>query len=76
MRALWQHQFWDRFVRNAKEFSERLGYMHFNPVRKGLVSAPGEWCWSSHNNFAVDKAMLKACPIQIDYARVPEQYGG
>jgi len=27
-------QFWDRFVRNGKEFRQRLEYMHFNPVRK------------------------------------------
>jgi len=24
----WQHQFWDRFVRNPQEFAERLQYMH------------------------------------------------
>ena len=32
---LWQHQYWDRFVRHAKEFHERLEHMHLNPVRKG-----------------------------------------
>ena len=34
---LWQHQYWDRFVRDEKEFNERLDYMHLNPVKKGLV---------------------------------------
>ena len=34
---LWQHQFWDRFVRHEREFGERLDYMHLNPVKKGLV---------------------------------------
>ena len=34
---LWQHQYWDRFVRHEKEFGERLDYMHLNPVKKGLV---------------------------------------
>ncbi len=34
---LWQHQFWDRFVRHEKEFAARLEYMHLNPVKKGLV---------------------------------------
>src|SRR5690349_7429860 len=43
--SLWQHQFWDRFVRNAKELSQRLDYMHHNPVRKGLVLRPEEWPW-------------------------------
>ncbi|MGH9405377.1 MAG: REP-associated tyrosine transposase [Terriglobia bacterium] len=41
--AVWQHQFWDRFVRHRKEFTDRLLYMHMNPVRKGLVTKPEEW---------------------------------
>ena len=48
---VWQHQFRDRFVRHAREFGERLEYMHLNPVRKGLVSKPEQWRWSSYNSF-------------------------
>jgi hypothetical protein len=35
---LWQHQYWDRFVRDEKECNERLEYLHLNPVKKGLVT--------------------------------------
>jgi putative transposase len=73
---VWQHQFWDRFVRHAKEFNERLTYMHFNPVRKGLVNHPEEWRWSSYNNFALDRVTVRQCPIQIDYLQLSEQYRG
>ncbi len=73
---LWQHQFWDRFVRHAKEFNERLTYMHLNPVRKGLVTRPEEWRWSSYNNFALDPTIVKRCPIQMDYVLLSEQYHG
>jgi REP element-mobilizing transposase RayT len=41
--AFWQRQFWDRFVRHAKEYRERLDYMHLNPARKGLVKRPQVW---------------------------------
>ena len=71
---LWQHQFWDRFVRREKEFSERLEYMHLNPVHKGLVKRPEDWRWSSYNNFALDKTKVAACPIEIDYVRLPLGY--
>jgi hypothetical protein len=30
--------------------------------------------WSSYNNFAHDKATEAACPIQIDYVRLPLGY--
>ncbi len=68
----WQHQFWDRFVRDREEFCERLEYMHFNPVRRNLVTEPGEWRWSSYNNFALEPADIVACPIQIDYVQFPD----
>jgi putative transposase len=71
---VWQRQFWDRFVRNSAEFNERLEYMHLNPVRRGLVAKPEEWRWSSYNNFALDKATVAHCPIEIDYVRLPEGY--
>jgi hypothetical protein len=72
--ALWQQQFWDRFVRHGKEFNDRLPYMHLNPVRRELVERPEDWRWSSYNNFALEKATVAACPIQIDYVWLPEGY--
>lgn len=45
--SVWRHQYWDRFVRHRKELSQRLEYMHSNPIRKGLVSRVDEWPWSS-----------------------------
>jgi len=67
----WQHQFWDRFVRQEREFKERLEYMHMNPVRRGLAKRREDWRWSSYNNFALDKATVAGCPIQIDYVTLP-----
>ena len=40
---LWQHQYWDRFGRDEKEFHERLEYMHLNPVKKGLGNRDSEF---------------------------------
>ena len=74
--SLWQHQFWDRFVRHVKEFNDRLTYMHLNPVRKGLVNTPEEWRWSSCDNFALDPITVRDCPIRIDYVLLPDSYRG
>ncbi len=73
---VWQHQFWDRFVRHAKEYGQRLNYMHSNPVRKGLVAKPEEWGWSSFRNFSLKKSQRAACPIEIDYVELPDSYRG
>ena len=68
---LWQHQFWDRFVRHAKEFGQRLDYVHFNPVRRGLAATPEQWRWSSCQNFSLEEAVRAAGPIRIDYVSLP-----
>jgi len=73
---VWQHQFWDRFVRHEKEFAARFDYMHLNPVKKGLVSKPEQWRWSSYNNFALEKVTVRRCPLRVDYVRLSESYRG
>ncbi len=49
-------------------------FMYLNPARKKLVSCPEEWRWSRYNNFALKKATVPACAIQMDYVRLPEGY--
>ena len=71
---IWQQQFWDRFVRHPREFSERLEYMHYNPVRRGLVGSPGEWAWSSYNCLAGGAAGTAVCPIAVDLVQLPVDY--
>ena len=42
-----------------------------DPVRNGQVKRPEEWRRSSFNHFALDKATVAACHIQIDDVRLP-----
>ena len=48
----WQERGYDRNVRNAKEFTVKLGYIHQNPVKRGLVKAREDWKWSSFRHYA------------------------
>jgi putative transposase len=48
----WQTRYYDRYMRDFREFSEKLRYIHRNPVKRGLCSAPGEWRWSSFRHYA------------------------
>jgi putative transposase len=44
----WQRgQGYDRNLVNGPEFEEKFRYIHENPVRRGLVSNPTDWPWSS-----------------------------
>ena len=38
---------YDRNIHSKEEFFDKIIYIHNNPVRRGLVSTPEEWKWSS-----------------------------
>ena len=44
---IWQRRFYDFAVWTAEKRNEKLHYIHQNPVKRGLVSKPEEWRWSS-----------------------------
>lgn len=46
-RHFWQPRFYDFNVYSNEKRFEKLRYMHANPVKRGLVSAPELWVWSS-----------------------------
>ena len=49
----WQKRYYDRNVRDAREFTVKLRYLHRNPVARGLVNAPADWKWSSFRHYAL-----------------------
>jgi len=46
-RAFWQARFYDFNVYTKGKKTEKLSYMHANPVKRRLVKHPGDWAWSS-----------------------------
>ncbi len=46
-RPFWQKRYYDFNVFTEKKITEKLNYMHHNPVKRGLVKEPDEWVWSS-----------------------------
>ena len=51
-RPFWQARYYDFNVHNPAKREEKLHYMHWNPVRRGLVSQPQDWNWSSFRHYA------------------------
>jgi putative transposase len=44
---VWQRRFYDFNVWSARKQTEKLRYIHRNPVKRGLVERPEQWKWSS-----------------------------
>ena len=51
---LWQRRFWEHKVRDDADFERCANYIHFNPVKHGLASAPTDWKYSSLHRYIRD----------------------
>ena len=49
----WQKRYHDFNVRNQRQFAEKLGYTHRNPVKRGLCERPEGLEWSSFRHHAI-----------------------
>lgn len=45
--TIWQHRYWEHLIRNEEDKAAHVAYVHFNPVKHGLVEAPKDWPHSS-----------------------------
>jgi putative transposase len=45
--GIWQRRYWEHTIRDDRDFAAHMDYVHFNPVKHGLVEHPAEWPYSS-----------------------------
>jgi len=45
--GFWQRRFWEHAIRNAADYANHMDYLHYNPVKHGLVRSVTDWPWSS-----------------------------
>ena len=49
--AIWQRRFWEHAIRDEEDYARHVDYVHYNPVKHGLVKAPGDWEHSSFHRY-------------------------
>jgi len=50
-RGIWQRRFWEHTVRDEEDLQRHLDYLHFNPVKHGLVSRVADWPHSTFHEY-------------------------
>src|SRR5581483_2480789 len=50
-RGIWQRRYWEHAIRDENDLRRHIDYVHFNPVKHGLVSRVSDWPHSSFRNF-------------------------
>ncbi|MCX5644595.1 MAG: transposase [Phycisphaerae bacterium] len=50
-RGIWQKRFWEHRIRNQTDLARHVNYIHYNPVKHGLVRCPHAWPHSSFHRW-------------------------
>ena len=57
-RGIWQQRFWEHSIRDETDFNAHCDYIHYNPVKHGLVENPGAWPYTTFHRF-VEQGMYE-----------------
>jgi putative transposase len=58
-RGVWQRRFWEHLIRDEDDLEAHCDYIHYNPVKHGLVKTPSDWPHSTFRRF-VEKEYYQA----------------
>ncbi|WP_448204486.1 REP-associated tyrosine transposase [Azospirillum sp. sgz302134] len=46
-KSIWQRRYWEHRIRDEQDLAAHMHYIHWNPVKHGLVASASEWPYSS-----------------------------
>jgi putative transposase len=49
--GIWQRRFWEHRIRDEQDYWRHVHYIHYNPVKHGLVERPEQWPYSTYHQF-------------------------
>src|SRR6185437_7061761 len=58
-KGIWQRRYWEHVIRDDQDLARDVDYIHFNPVKHGLVSCVCDWPHSSFHRY-VERGDLPA----------------
>lgn len=61
--TVWQRRFWEHRIRDEADMRRHSDYIHYNPVKHGLVDSPKDWEHSTFHRY-------------VEAGIYPEDWGG
>src|SRR5205807_4594997 len=56
-KGIWQRRYWEHVIRDDADLARHVDYIHFNPVKHGLVSRVCDWSHSSFHQYVARGAL-------------------
>jgi putative transposase len=55
---VWQEGFHPQQIMSLEMLNQKIEYIHYNPVKRGFVTAPEHWIYSSAGDYVLDRKGL------------------
>ena len=52
--TLWQRRFWEHQIRDDHDYEIHMDYLHYNPVKHGLVKQVKDWPYSTFHRYVLE----------------------
>ena len=49
--TIWQRRSWEHQIRDERDYQTHMDYLHFNPVKHGLVEKVNDWRYSTFHRY-------------------------
>jgi|SRR5438874_12268966 len=50
-KGIWQRRYWEHAIRDDADLARHINYIHYNPIKHGLVSRVCDWPHSSFHRY-------------------------
>lgn len=50
-RGIWQRRYWEHTIRDDDDYRHHIDYVHWNPMKHGLVEKISDWPYSSFHRY-------------------------
>jgi len=71
---IWQNRFWDHIIRDQEDMNKHLDYIHYNPVKHGLINDPFKYQHSSLNRYFAEGLYDRNWGV-IDLSEIDGEFG-
>ena len=68
---IWTHENHAELIYSDKFIFQKIGYIHDNPVRAGIVEKPEDYLYSSARDFADKSCLLDIVPVLVPTEKIP-----
>ena len=58
-KGIWQRRYWEHVIRDEADMPRHIDYIHFNPVKHGLVTRVCDWPHSSFHRYVAEGTLPK-----------------